>query len=89
MSGRKRRSETEIVAVLQRVDQGAKVADICREMGVSEATYHRWRAKYGGMTVNELKRVREIETENGQLKRIIADQALQIHAMKEVLKKNW
>ncbi len=89
MSGRKRRSEAEIVTVLRRVDEGAKVTDICRELGVSEATYHRWRAKYSGMTVNELKRVREIEAENTQLKKIVADQALQIHAMKEVMKKNW
>lgn len=89
MAGKKQRTDSEIVAVLQRVDQGAKIADVCRELGVSEATYHRWRSKYSGMTVNELKRVREIESENVQLKKIIADQALQIHAMKEVLKKNW
>lgn len=89
MAGRKRRSETEIVTALKRVDEGTKVSDLCREMGIGEATYHRWRAKYNGMTVNELKRTREIEMENAQLKKIVADQALQIHAMKEVLKKNW
>jgi putative transposase len=83
----KRYSEEQIFRILQEGERGAKVADICRQYGVSENTYFRWKSKYSGLELSDLKRMKEIEAENTRLKRIVADQALQIDAMKEVLQR--
>ncbi len=80
-------SEEQIVALLQRVEAGQKVMDACREHGISEQTYYRWKAKYGGMPANELKRLRDLEQENARLKRLLADAMLDNAALKEVLAK--
>ncbi len=82
-------SEEQIIALLQRVEVGQKVADACREHGISEQTYYRWKAKYGGLPPSELKRLRELEQENARLKRLLADAMLDNAALKEVLAKKW
>ena len=86
---KKRYTEEQIVLVLKEVENGGKVSDVCRRIGVSEQTFFRWRSKYSGVGVSEIKRMRELEVENGRLKRIVAERDLEIDAMREVLKKNW
>jgi len=86
---RKRFSEEKIIGVLKESEAGAKVDDICRRHGVSSATFYTWRKKYGGMEVSEARRLKALETENAKLKRIVADQMLDMSAMKELLAKNW
>ena len=86
---RKRFSEEQIIAVLKENEAGAKVDDLCRRHGISTATFYAWRRKYGGMDASEAKRLRELESENAKLKRIVADQMLDMSAMKELLAKNW
>ena len=86
---RKRFSEEQIIAVLKENEAGGKVDDLCRRHGISTATFYAWRRKYGGMDASEAKRLRELESENAKLKRIVADQMLDMSAMKELLAKNW
>lgn len=86
---RKRFTEEQIIGVLQRWEAGQTVADLSREIGVSSATLYEWRKKYGGMTVSDAKRLKALDDENRQLKRIVADQALELVAVKDVLSKNW
>lgn len=86
---KKRYTEEQIVLVLKEVENGAKINDVCRRMGISEQTFFRWRSKYSGVGVSEIRRMRELEVENGRLKRIVAERDLEIDAMREVLKKNW
>lgn len=78
-------SETQILAVLKEVEGGRPVAEVCRKRGVSEATYYNWKSKYGGATVSELRRLRELEAENAKLKRMYSDLALENDAIKAVL----
>lgn len=80
-------TETQIVGILQEGDAGLPVQDIWRKHGISSATYYKWKAKYGGLAVNELKRLREIEAENSKLKRMYADLALENHALKDLIEK--
>ena len=82
-------TETQIVSILRKYENGTKVVDLCREHGISEQTIYNWKAKYGGMSINELKRVKELEEENSRLKRIVANQALEIDAVKYVLEKKY
>ena len=86
---RRRFSEEKIIGALKEAEVGAKVDDICRRHGVSSATFYAWRKRYGGMEVSEARRLRELEAENAKLKRIVADQMLDMSAMKELLAKNW
>ena len=86
---RKRFREEQIIGVLKENEAGAKVDDICRRHGISSATFYAWRKKYGGLEVSEARRLRELETENARLKKIVADQMLDMTAMKELLAKNW
>jgi putative transposase len=87
---RKRFTEEQIIGVLKESEAGAKTDDICRRHGISTATFYTWRKKYGGMDASEAKRLRELEIENAKLKRIVADQMLDMSSMKELLaKKNW
>jgi putative transposase len=86
---KKRFSEEQIIAVLKEAESGAKVLDLCRKHGISDATFYNWKAKYAGMTVAELRRLRELEAENAKLKRIVADQALDISALKDLLGRKW
>lgn len=86
---RKRFSEEQIIAVLKENEAGGKVDDLCRRHGISTATFYAWRWKYGGMDASEAKRLRALDSENAKLKRIVADQMLDMSAMKELLAKNW
>ncbi len=81
-------SEEQIVAILKEAEAGAKTAELCRRHGISDATFYNWRNKYGGLEVSELRRLRQLEDENRRLKAIVADQALDIRALKDVLTKN-
>lgn len=80
-------SEAQIVSILKSGDAGLKVKDICREHGISEATYYNWKSKYGGMEVSDLRRMKELEAENAKLKRMYADLALENRAMKDLIEK--
>ncbi|AOI68803.1 transposase [Burkholderia ubonensis] len=80
-------SEEQIIGVLKEADAGMKVADLCRKHGISDATFYNWRSRYGGMDVSEARRLRQLEEENQRLKRLVADQALDIQVLKEVLGK--
>lgn len=82
-------TEAQILKVLQSQQEGRKVAEICREHGISEQTFYNWKSKYGGMTLSELQRVKELESENSRLKRIVADQQLSIDILKEINSKKW
>jgi putative transposase len=82
---RSRFTEAQILAVLKEADAGRSVAEICRKHGISDQTYYNWKAKYGGASLSELKRLRELEAENAKLKRMYADLALENEAIKVVL----
>jgi putative transposase len=84
-----RYKEEQIIAVLKEVDAGAKVQDVVRRLGVSEQTYYRWKAKYGGMEVSDAKKLKSLEDENRRLKTMVADQALDIQMLKAVVAKKW
>src|ERR1022692_2319591 len=84
-----RYKEEQIIAVLKEVDAGAKLQDVVRRLGVSEQTYYRWKAKFGGMEVNDAKKLRALEDENRRLKTMVADQALDIQMLKAGGAKKW
>ena len=85
----KRYTEEQIIAVLREGEAGAKVAELCRKHGMSEATYYNWKAKYAGMTISDLKRLKALEAENRRLQQVVADQALGNLVLKELLSKNF
>ena len=78
-------TEAQILAILGEGEAGLPVAEVCRKHGISTATYYQWKSKFAGMSVNELKRVKELEAENAKLKRMYADLALENTAIKDVL----
>jgi putative transposase len=82
-------SEEQIVRILKEADAGIKVSDLCRKYGFSDATYYNWKAKYGGMGVSEIKRLKQLEDENRRLKQIVADLTLDNQALKAVVTKNF
>jgi putative transposase len=84
-----RHKEEQIIRILKEVESGISIAEVCRKYGVSEQTVYRWRNKYGGLDTSELQRLRELEAENSRLKRIVAQQALDIDVLKEVVSKKW
>ena len=86
---RKRFTEEQIIAVLKEHELGTKTADLCRKHGISEATFYNWKSKFGGMDVSEAKRLKALETENGKLKRLLADAMLDNTALKDLLSKKW
>ena len=86
---RSRFSEEQIIAVLREAESGTPVKDLCRRAGVSTVTFYKWKSKYGGMEISEMRRMRLLEEENNRLKRIVAQQALDIDALKVVLSKKW
>lgn len=84
----KRYTEEQIIGVLKEAEAGLKTEDLCRKYGISDATLYNWKAKFGGLTVSEARRLRQLEDENSRLKRMVADQALDIQALKAVIEKN-
>ncbi len=82
-------SEEQIVGVLKEAEAGVPVAELSRKLGITDATFYRWKAKYGGLEVNEARRLRQLEEENRRLKQIVAEQTLDIQALKAVLGKKW
>ena len=85
----KKHSPEQIVAILRRIDGGDAAQAVCREVNISEATLYRWKQQYGGMQLDELKELKALREENARLKRVVADQALNIHVLKEVNSKKW
>jgi putative transposase len=80
-------TETQIIAILKEAEAGLSVTEVCRKHGVSSATYYKWKAKYGGLDASELKRIKELESENAKLKRMFADLALENTALKDLIEK--
>lgn len=80
-------TETQIVSILKQADAGAPVKDLCRQAGISVATYYQWKSKYGGLEASELRRVKDLEAENARLKRMYAELALDNAAMKDLIAK--
>jgi len=85
----KRFSEEQIIGILKQAQAGMKIVDLCRQHGISDATFYNWRSKYGGMEVSEAKRLKVLENENRQLKHLLADAMLENRAIKDVLSKKW
>ena len=85
----KRFKEEQIIRILQEAERGMTVAEVCRQHNCSEQSFYRWKAKFGGMTISEIKRLRSLERENTQLKKIVADQALDIRMLKDVNRRKW
>lgn len=86
---KKRYTEEQIIQAIKSHEAGTKVDDICRDLNISSGTFYNWRSKYAGLEVNEAKRLKELESENGKLKRMLADKLLEVEAMKDVLSKKW
>jgi len=86
---KKRFTEEQIIAVLREAEAGAKVAELLRKHGISEAPFYNWKAKYGGMTVSDAKRLKELETENSRLKKLLVEAELDKSALKELLSRKW
>ena len=82
-------TEEQIIRVLQEAEAGIKVVELCRKYGISDGTYYNWKAKYGSMTVNEARRLKALDDENRRLKQMVADQALDIQALKAVIAKKF
>ncbi len=82
-------TEEQIVGILKQSDAGMKTAELCRQHGIAEQTFYRWKAKYGGMDVDDAKRLKQLEQENAQLKRIVADLTLDNVVLKDLVSKNW
>ena len=86
---KRRFSEEQIIGILKQQESGVKTADVCREHNISANTFYAWKSKYGGMNVSEAQRLRQLEAENAKLKRIVAEQAMDNIALKDLLSKNW
>ena len=87
MARKSKFSEQEIVYALKQVEAGVPLQELCRKYGVSEQTFYRWRSKYGGLSASELQRLKQLEQENRQLKKLVADLSLDKHVPQEVLAK--
>ena len=82
-------TEEQIIGVLKQAEAGMKTAEICRQHGISAATYYKWKAKFGGLEVSEARRLRQLEEENRRLKQMVAEQALDIQALRAVVSKKF
>ena len=85
----KRFAEEQIIGVLRQAEAGGKMKELCRQHGISEATFYNWKGKYAGMTVSEARRLKELEAENSKLKRLLADAELDKAALKDLLGRKW
>ena len=86
---KKRYPEEQIIRIVQKAESGVKTANLCRKYGMSDATFYNWKAKYGGMSVSEARRLKTLEGENSKLKQIVANLMLDKEALKAVLEKNF
>ncbi len=86
---KQRFTEAQIIGVLKEGETGIKVAELCRKHGISDATYYKWKAKFHGMTVSDAQRLRALEAENSQLKRLLADSMLDNAVLKDVVSRKW
>ena len=82
-------TEEQILGILKQVEGGRTIADVCREHGISDATYHRWKGKYGGLEVSQLRRLKQLEDENRKLKQLVGELSLDNAALKDVVAKKW
>jgi len=86
---RSRFSEEQIIGILKEQEAGARTADVCRKHGISDATFYKWKAKYGGLEVSEAKRLKTLEDENARLKKLLAEAMLDNAVLKEISSKKW
>jgi putative transposase len=86
---KKRFTEEQIIGFLREAEAGLAVKELCRKHGFSEASYYLWRSKFGGMSVSDARRLKELEAENGRLKKLLAEQLLENEAIKDALRKKW
>ncbi|TCS31364.1 putative transposase [Paucimonas lemoignei] len=86
---KKRFTEEQIIGILKEAEAGAKVAELCRKHGISDATYYNWKAKFGGMTVSDAQRLKALEAENARLKRLLAESMLDNAALKDIVGRKW
>lgn len=86
---KKHHTEEEILRIIRQAEQGKPLPALLREHGIAAGTYYRWKSKYGGLELSQLRRLKELERENTELKKIVADQALDIRMLKDVNSKNW
>ncbi len=86
---RSRFNESQIIGILKEHQAGATAADLCRKHGISDATFYKWRSKYGGMDVSDAKRLKALEAENAKLKKLLAEQMMDVATLKEMLGKNF
>lgn len=86
---KKRFSEEQIIGFLREAETGIAIKDLCRRHGFSEASYYLWRSKFGSMSVPDAKRLKELEAENGRLKKLLAEQVLENEVIKDALRKKW
>ncbi len=82
-------SEEQIIAILKEHQAGISAADLCRKHGLSDATFYKWRSKYGGMEVSDAKRLKQLEDENARLKKLLAEQMMDVSTLREMLGKNF
>lgn len=80
-------TESQIAFILRQVDEGTAITEVCRKAGISEATFYNWRAKYGGLTPSEMKRLKQLEEENGKLKKLVADLSLDKAMLQDVIRR--
>ena len=80
-------TEHQIIGILKSVEKGRSIRDVCREQGIAESTYFKWRSKYGGMEASDIKRLKSLIEENNRLKRLYADLSLEAHALKDLIEK--
>ncbi|EPY02184.1 transposase [Magnetospirillum fulvum] len=86
---RSRFTEEQIIGILKEQEAGAKTVDVCRKHGISDATFYKWKAKYGGMEISEAKRLKALEDENARLKKLLAEAMLDNAVLKEISSKKW
>ncbi len=86
---KQRFSEEQIISILKQQESGVATGELCRQHNISSATFYKWKSKFGGMNASEAQKLRQLEVENAKLKRIVADQALDNIALKDLLSKNW